>query len=152
MMPIVLRRRCCLRFAIVPFAVLTVLTLDIGLRSDTRMLSAAELATQTNREGVVTIKVTPQAVSASAASWRFEVVLDTHSASLTQDLRDVAVLSDGAGGEYPPTAWEGDPPGGHHRKGVLVFAPISPMPVSLTLKIRGIAGVPERIFAWTVSP
>lgn len=149
-MPTLLRR--CLRFAIVPFAALAVLALDVAVPAEVSGLKAAELETQTNRQGGVTIQVTPQALSASASAWRFEVVLDTHSAALTQDLRDVAVLSGDAGGENKPIAWEGDPPGGHHRKGVLVFASISPMPALLTLRIRGIAGVPERIFSWTVSP
>lgn len=150
MKPIVSRR--CPRFAVVLFAALALLAVDVAMRAEARALRAAELATQTNRQGVVTIKVTPQAVSASAASWRFEVVLDTHSVALTQDMRDVSVLSGGDDGEYKPIAWEGDPPGGHHRKGVLVFSPISPMPASLVMKIRGVAGVPERIFTWTVLP
>lgn len=149
-MPIRLRHR--LRFALVIFAALALLAFDLAPRAEAQALKTVGLEVQTNRQGVVTIKVTPRVVSASAAAWRFEVVLDTHSAALTQEMRDVAVLSGDAGGEYQPTAWEGDPPGGHHREGVLVFAPISPMPTSLTLKIRGVAGVPERIFTWTVSP
>jgi hypothetical protein len=91
-------------------------------------------------------------LSASATELRFEVVLDTHTAELTQDMREISVLSGVDGREFKPTAWEGDPPGGHHRQGVLVFSPISPMPGSLTLKLRGINRVPERIFAWSVSP
>jgi hypothetical protein len=149
MMQTVLRRRP--RLAIVLFALATV-TLDVAMSPAAQPLKAAELATQTNREGMVTIKVTPQALFASATELRFEVVLDTHSVALAQDMRDVAVLSGGAGSEYKPTAWDGDPPGGHHRKGMLVFAPVSPMPASLTLTIRGIGGVPERIFTWSVSP
>lgn len=149
-MPILLRR--CPRFAVVLFAALAVLALDVAVPAEVGGLKAAELATQTNRQGGVTIQVTPQTLSASASAWRFEVVLDTHSAALTQDLLDVPVLIGAPGDEYKPIAWEGDPPGGHHRKGMLVFAPISPMPALLILKIRGIAGVPERIFTWTMSP
>lgn len=146
-MPIVRQR--CLRFAILLFAAIAAFSFDVVVIANARALNAAELAAQTNREGMVTIKVTPQVFSGTTL--RFEVILDTHSVALSQDMREVAVLS-GGGNEYQPTAWEGDPPGGHHRKGVLVFAPISPMPASLTLKIRGVAGVPERVFTWAVSP
>lgn len=145
MMHIVLRR--CLRSTAVLFAAIMALNLDVFVRPDMQALDAAELATQTNREGMVTIKVTPQAFS-EASPLRFDVVLDTHSVPLNHDMREIAVLDSGGGSEYKATAWNGDPPGGHHRKGVLVFAPINPMPASLTLKIRGVAGVSERIFTW----
>ncbi|MGE5537001.1 MAG: hypothetical protein ACM30I_00155 [Gemmatimonas sp.] len=111
--------------------------------------AAAGLEAKTNRDGMVTVKVTPQAVAAGG-ELRFEVVLDTHSVDLSQDLRDSAVLVAG-GEELKPTGWQGDPPGGHHRKGVLVFAPVSPMPATLTLKIRGV-GAPERVFTWSLAP
>ncbi len=114
-----------------------------------RAQQAKPPASQTNREGPVTVKVTPLALSAAEA-WRFEVVLDTHSAPLNQDMRAAAALAaDGA--ERAPAAWEGDPPGGHHRKGVLRFEPIIPAPASVTLKIRGVGGVAERSFAWPVA-
>jgi predicted small integral membrane protein len=42
--------------------------------------------------------------------------------------------------------WEGDRPGGHHRKGVLTFRPLDPAPATLTVKLRQVAPVPERTF------
>ncbi len=104
---------------------------------------------QTSKEGAVTVKVTPLELSAQAAVWRFEVVLETHVVALDQDMTAAATLADGAGREYRPLAWEGDKPGGHHRKGVLTFEPIRPAPSSVTLKIRRI-GVAERTFSWPV--
>jgi hypothetical protein len=62
----------------------------------------------------------------------------------------VAALADSAGREYRAIAWEGDPPGGHHRKGILKFEPIKPAPGSVTLKIRRI-GAAERTFSWPVA-
>ena len=110
------------------------------------------LPAQTNREGQVTVKVTPQAVAATAPAWRFEVVLDTHSVTLAQDMRAIAHLKDANGAAHAALAWEGDPPGGHHRKGILVFAPIAPMPARLLLTLGPIGAVGERFFVWTVGP
>ncbi len=105
------------------------------------------LASQVNKEGAVTVKVTPLDLSAQAGAWRFEIVLDTHAAALDHDMTAVVVLADGAAREYRPLAWEGDKPGGHHRKGVLTFDPIRPAPTSVTLKIRRV-GIAERTFTW----
>jgi len=107
------------------------------------------LTSQVSKEAAVTVKVTPLDLSAQATVWRFEVVLDTHVVALDHDMTAVVALADGAGREYRPLAWEGDKPGGHHRKGVLTFAPIRPAPASVVLKIRRI-GVPERAFSWPV--
>lgn len=109
---------------------------------------AKPLASQVNTEGQVTVSVTPLALSKAADTWRFEVQLNTHVSPLVQDLSTVALLTDGRGHDEQPIAWQGDPPGGHHRKGVLLFKPISPMPASVTLKIRDIGSVPERSFTW----
>ncbi len=103
-----------------------------------------------SKEGAVTVKVTPLDLSARAAVWRFEIVLDTHVTALDHDMTAVAVLADSAGREYRPLAWEGDKPGGHHRKGVLTFEPIRPAPPTVVLKIRRI-GVAERTFSWPVA-
>jgi hypothetical protein len=108
------------------------------------------LAPQVNREGGVTVKVTPLELSPLAAEWRFAVVLDTHVSALDQDMTAVTTLAGGKGRELRPRAWEGDKPGGHHRKGVLKFDAIRPAPASVTLTIRNVGGAPERRFNWTV--
>jgi hypothetical protein len=60
----------------------------------------------------------------------------------------VSVLSDGKGHDKKPLSWQGDPPGGHHRKGVLAFKPFSSAPETLTVNIRQVGSVPERTFTW----
>lgn len=100
------------------------------------------LETQENNEGPVSLKVTPKDL------WNFEVSLDTHSEELSEDLVAVSDLVDDQGKSHKPTSWEGAPPGGHHREGILKFNPISPRPKSLELKIKNVGGVPERSFKW----
>lgn len=107
-----------------------------------------ELKSQTNSEGSITISVTPHR-SASAGVWEFEITLDTHSVELDDDVNKATVLiADNK--NYYPIVWDGDPPGGHHRNGILQFAPISPEPESIALKIRNIGGVEERNFIWQI--
>lgn len=107
---------------------------------------ARALAAQTSRAGGVTVKVTPTNLAADAQRWQFEVVFDTHSVDLSHDLLKSAALIDAAGRRHAPLAWEGDPPGGHHRKGVLSFDPLKGAD-EVRLQIRDV-GVPEREFRW----
>lgn len=108
------------------------------------------LPSQQNKQGQVMVSVTPISLPDSG-DWRFAVQFNTHVTPITQDIAAVSVLSDGKGHEEKPVAWQGDPPGGHHRKGVLLFKPISPRPESITLKIRQVGSVPERVFAWKLT-
>ena len=97
----------------------------------------------------VTVTVTPTLLSAESKEWKFDIIMDTHSVELDQDMTKIAILIDEQGKEYAPTKWEG-PVGGHHREGILSFAPIMPYPQHLTLKIKGI-GVVDRSFAWIIN-
>ncbi|PIR73177.1 MAG: hypothetical protein COU40_03955 [Candidatus Moranbacteria bacterium CG10_big_fil_rev_8_21_14_0_10_35_21] len=107
------------------------------------------LKTQENGEGPVTIAVTPEDFPEEKDKlWKFEVLLNTHSVELNYDLTQISALVDENGNEYKPTAWEGDPPSGHHRTGILIFNSISPKPDSITLKIKGVGDVAERDFVW----
>lgn len=106
------------------------------------------LSPKTSSEGSVTVQVTPKDLSQSSPTWDFEIVLDTHSGNSDQDLTETAILIDEKGNEFSPISWEGDPPQGHHRSGVLKFKPISQRPKSIELKIKQIGNVNERIFEW----
>src|SRR3990167_2942108 len=106
------------------------------------------LLPQINSEGEVTVKVSPKDLSQSATSWDFEVLLDTHTGNLDQELTGNSVLIDDNGNQFNPISWEGDPPQGHHRQGILKFAPITPKPKSIELKIGKVGDVSERSFNW----
>jgi hypothetical protein len=106
------------------------------------------LPARTSSARGVTTKVTPRNLASNAGSWEFAIVLDTHSQELSDDLVKSSLLLDGAGGRHSPTAWDGAPPGGHHREGVLRFKPISPRPQSIELQIRRAGEDAPRSFRW----
>ena len=102
---------------------------------------------QSNNTNSVRVDVTPVQLN-SGKPVKFEIRLNTHSVDLNFDLSAVALLKDNQGHEYRPTGWNGSPPGGHHRKGVLEFPAIDSGTKSVTLYLRDIAGVSERTFEW----
>jgi hypothetical protein len=108
----------------------------------------SELAIQTNDAGGVVVVVTP----IDQSDWSFEVALNTHSIEIGEDLVKVSVLLDQSGNVYQPISWEGNPPGGHHRTGILHFGAITPSPESITLIIKQVGGIAERKFKWTIRP
>lgn len=109
---------------------------------------AAELSAQRSSAGGVTVAVTPQNLAASARSWDFKVVLDTHAGELNDDLVKTATLLDDKGSRYGPLKWEGAGPGGHHREGVLKFKPLSPTPATIELQIKRAGEANPRSFRW----
>ncbi len=106
------------------------------------------LSSQTSSEGEVTVKVTPENIPEDKKTWQFRIVLDAHTGSLDQDLLKNSVLLDEKENQIAPIFWEGDPPGGHHREGILRFSSFPSKQNLVILKIRGIGEVPERNFSW----
>lgn len=110
------------------------------------MLTAQPLKTQTSNKDAVTVKVTPLKVE--GAVWEFEIVFDTHSQELSDDVLAAAVLIGPNGAQFKPAGWAGDPPGGHHRKGVLRFNAINPAPDMLELRLTRPKEATQRAFRW----
>jgi hypothetical protein len=103
----------------------------------------------------VTIDVTWKGRAAGPV---FTVAMNTHSVDLDgYDLSKLAVLRTNQGTEAQPASWDAAK-GGHHREGTLTFPVtaadgkplLGPATHSLELTIRGVAGVPERTFRWTL--
>jgi len=111
-------------------------------------VSAEGLAPQTSSEGGVSVVASARDLSSTAQVWEFEIALQTHSQNLTDDLEANATLVAGGHITQVPTAWEGDPPGGHHRKGVLQFAPVTPRPETIELRILRPGESLPRTFQW----
>jgi hypothetical protein len=99
--------------------------------------------------GGVTVAVTFLKERSDAPSFR--VVLDTHSVNLDgYRFEEIARLRDGKGGELAPTAVEGAEGSGHHREATVRFAWPDPKPKIVEMVVKGVAGVPEREFRWSV--
>ncbi len=110
--------------------------------------SSRQWETKIDEQSQVVVQVTPIELGKGAKTWKFAIILDTHSGSLDEDMVKTSFLSDEQGNVYQPIAWEGSPPGGHHREGALVFNALEPGPSSIGLKIKDIGGVEERLFKW----
>ena len=108
----------------------------------------ADLGSRTSSAGGVTVTVTPKVIAPAAATWEFAVTLDTHSQDLGDDLVKSSVLVDAKGDRHAPLAWEGAPPGGHHRSGVLRFRGLGAQPEALELQIRRAGEAAPRSFRW----
>jgi hypothetical protein len=107
--------------------------------------SPAALDPVSTNAAAVTVKVTPRALG---ATWDFDVVFDTHSQELTDDLLNTAVLIGRDGSELRPIEWKGAAPGGHHRAGMLRFAAPNPAPAAVVLRITRTGEPKPRVFQW----
>lgn len=109
---------------------------------------ATAMATQSSSERGVTVKMTPKAIDSPEGRWEFKVVLDTHSADLSDDLVQSASLTTNDGRTFKPLSWTGAAPGGHHREGVLAFDIPKPRPATIELMISRPAEATPRTFRW----
>jgi hypothetical protein len=114
----------------------------------TSVFAADKLERRTSNASAVIVAVKPLDLAPGAKSWDFEVTMNTHVHPLEQDLTEVSALVDKAGARHVPMAWKGDPPGGHHRKGVLQFTPLAGSPEYVELQIRDVGSPGTRTFKW----
>ena len=105
-------------------------------------------ATQSSSEQGVTVKVTPKSIGSADSRWEFAVVMDTHSADLSDDLAQSATLTTDDGRSLKPLSWVGTVPGGHHREGVLAFDAPAPRPSAISLTIVRSGESAPRTFRW----
>jgi len=122
---------------------------DSGVVRIIAVSDAAEsgYAPQVSNEREIKVTATLQNIPSEAETWDFEVVLETHTKDLNDDLvKSSTLIADGR--QYLPLSWEGAPPGGHHRKGKLRFKAIAPQPQSMELQIRLAGGSSPRSFKW----
>jgi hypothetical protein len=107
--------------------------------------AAQKLSEQSSSAAGVTVKATPRALSGGV--WEFEMVFDSHTQELKDDLmKSASLVADGK--TLTPATWQGDPPGGHHRKGVLRFNAIDPQPRAMELTLTRLGEPKPRSFRW----
>lgn len=108
-------------------------------------------AAQSSNVAGVKITVVPEGFPRDATTWDFAVTLETHTQDLDDNLVESAtLLADGT--PHRPLGWEGSPPGGHHRKGILRFTSVTPLPPAVELQIRRKAEPAPRVFRWQTAP
>lgn len=106
-----------------------------------------ELA-RTNEANAVLVEIVPlNLYDTTAGVLEFEVESTTHSVNLNYDFATIASLRSNVGEEVAAHKWDG-PSDGHHVSGVLSFPALKARGQTMTLVLRGIADVPERIFEW----
>ena len=107
--------------------------------------------TKTDEQGQVIVKITPVDLGAETPSWKFQIVLDTHSVELDYDFLEAVSLFDEQGKKYKAISWEGSPPGGHHREGILTFRSIKPAPRELKMEMFNVGDIEVRNFTWKLN-
>jgi Spy/CpxP family protein refolding chaperone len=128
-------------------------------QSRMQMAGSPQNLTQEDTQGAVTVSATLLTPDKPREDGKLavQVKLDTHAVDLDQyQLEKLGALRDGLGREIPAAGLESSNGSGHHREGVLTFPGVdasgkpvlSPEPKTLTLIMRSIGGVPERVFRW----
>ncbi len=112
---------------------------------------SAPLQARSSDVGGVRVVVQPRTNAPVDGKWEFNVIMDTHTKPLTVDLAHASVLVDDTGQRVSPAVWQGDPPGGHHRRGVLQFLFKGAKPKSIEVQINGIEGSEMRAFKWQLN-
>jgi len=108
-------------------------------------LAAAPLAGVATNFGGVSVMATPGELAGGV--WEFQIAFNTHSQDLRDDLAKSASLVAG-GAVSVPLEWRGDPPGGHHRKGVLRFKAPAGRPAVIELRLARPGEAEPRVFRW----
>ena len=108
------------------------------------------MVTKTNDANGLSIAVTPIEFSIDSPV-KFSLSLNTHQGSQDYDMTKVSFLEDGNGNIYDAVSWDGTPPGGHHRNGILTFPQLEGDTDQIKLIIKDVYDTPERVFIWELA-
>lgn len=116
--------------------------LGAGAAAPAGLLRSAEAG------GVAGTSLPTNLADRAADTLDFEVTLDTHSGSLSFDMKKVATLTDVGGARVAAIGWTGGK-GGHHLSGTLSF-PSGKLRdgAPLTLTLKGVGGGKDLVFTW----
>ena len=143
-----MRRQFLIALAVVAIAAFSCIH-DSGVFRLIAESRAAETgyAPQVSNEQEIKVTATLQKIPIGAKTWNIEVLLETHTKALNDDLAKSSMLVVD-GNQYLPLSWDGAPPGGHHRKGKLSFKALVPTPAAVELQIRLANDPSPRSFKW----
>lgn len=111
--------------------------------------------TQTDTQGAISVKITPENLDQAGDTLIFDVSLDTHSIDLSMDLATLTTLITDSGITIQALNWDA-PRGGHHVTGKLSFSTlvdginVITGAKSFTITI-GNLDVPSRQFNWSLN-
>ena len=125
--------------------ILALLGIAVAFLGADGVVAAQGLSMQSSSAAGVTVKATPRALPGKA--WEFAIVLESHSQELNDDLLNTASLRAGKKA-VAAAGWQGDPPGGHHRKGVLRFSATEAGVPEIELRITRVGEPRPRSFRW----
>lgn len=112
----------------------------------TSAANAAEFSPAKLEVREVTVTVTPVSLGPDAKRWSFNIVFDTHTQPLNDDIERTVTLTASDGRPIRPLSWEGAGPGGHHRKVIVHFAAPSPPPATVELRMHREGEALARVF------
>ncbi len=141
-------RNKTITLSIVLFSIVLIITISGCVMPSTKQQTIS-LPIKTNTENRVSFEITPVDFSYDKPVV-FEVRIDTHEGSLDFDLREISIMEDSERNEYKAIDWEGSPPRGHHRFGLLKFPKLKGQTKYLKLTIKNVNNVPERVFIWNL--
>ncbi len=104
---------------------------------------------QESDENNVVIVVKPEVLQVDENP-RFEIEFSTHSVNLDFEVSQISKIADGKGNEYTNSVWEGSPPGGHHRTGILTFNEPLKKSSGIQLIMQDDTSIGKRIFEWKI--
>jgi len=110
--------------------------------------TSSTLEAKTSSDGWAEVEAMPLALASS--EWSFGISLNAHQ-EIDADLAKAVTLTDDQGDSLAPLRWDEPSPGGHHRKGTLVFPAPSSKPASITLTMKDVGGAALRTFTWKLS-
>lgn len=102
--------------------------------------------TQRDASGEVSVSVIPDFTTGVD----FKISMTAHSGELSHDMARAGVFEDEDGTVHLPVSWEGDPPGGKKREGILHFGTFTPSPKKVDFTLLDIGSIKERKFSWMV--
>lgn len=107
------------------------------------------IAQQESDENNVVIVIKPEVLRVYETP-RFEIEFSTHSVNLDFEVSQISKIADDKGNEYKNSVWEGSPPGGHHRTGILTFNETLKESSGIQLIMQDDTGIGKRIFKWKI--